>query len=132
MKDRDLQDSHTAWLEDVEYRREYGSEIAKLEIARALVAARKKAGMTQVGLAELAGVSQAYIAKLESGDANPSIGNIGRLFACMWFKPCISYGHVNTAGSFAGVNPREEIATESLTSSGRQRAYGKQPKNNGS
>ena len=132
MKDRDLQDSHTAWLEDVEYRREYGSEIAKLEIATALVAARRKAGMTQVGLAELAGVSQAYIAKLESGDANPSIGNIGRLFACMWFKPCISYGHVNTAGSLAWVNPREEVATESLTSSGRQLAYGKQQENNGS
>ena len=123
MKDRNLQDSHTAWLEDVEYRREYGSEIAKLEIATALVAARKSAGITQVGLAQLAGVSQAYIAKLESGDANPSIGNIGRLFACMWLKPCISYGHVNAAGPFAGVNPREEIATESLTSSGRQRAY---------
>ena len=122
MKDRDLQDSHTAWLEDIEYRREYGSEGAKLEIATALATARKNAGITQVELAELAGVSQAYIAKLESGDANPSIGNIGRLFACMWLKPCISYGDMNTAGSFGWANPRKEIATESLTSSDRQRA----------
>ena len=119
MNDRDLQEGHTAWLEDVEYRREYGSEGAKLEVATALAAARKSAGMTQVELAELAGVSQAYIAKLESGDANPSIGNIGRLFACMWLKPCISYGEMNPAASLGCVNPGEEIDMASLTSSER-------------
>ena len=120
MKNRDLQDSHVAWLEDIEYRREYGSEGAKLEIATALAEARKSAGMTQVELAELAGVSQAYIAKLESGDANPSIGNIGRLFACMWLKPCISYGEMNPAASLGWAKPREEIAMESLTFSGSE------------
>lgn len=119
MNDRDLQEGHTAWLEDVEYRREYGSEGAKLEVATALAEARKSAGMTQVELAELAGVSQAYIAKLESGDANPSIGNIGRLFACMWLKPCISYGEMNPAASLGCVNPGEEIDMASLTSSER-------------
>ena len=56
-----------------EYRQEFGSESAKLEIAVTLAAARKTAGVTQARLAELAKVSQAYIAKLESGDANPSI-----------------------------------------------------------
>ena len=71
MEHHDLQDSHHAWLEDIEYRQEFGSESAKLEIAVALAAARKTAGVTQARLAELAEVSQAYIAKLESGEANP-------------------------------------------------------------
>ena len=71
MEHRNLQDSHQEWLEDIEYRQEFGSESAKLEIAVALAAARKTAGVTQAGLAELAEVSQAYIAKLESGNANP-------------------------------------------------------------
>ena len=79
-------DSHVSWLEDIEYRKEFGAESAKLEIAAALAQARELAGVTQSALADLAGTSQAYIAKLESGDANPTIGNIARLFACMWLK----------------------------------------------
>ena len=82
-------DSHKVWLDDVEYRGEFGSESGKLEIAAALADARALAGVTQLGLAERAGVSQAYVAKLEQGGANPTIGNIGRLFACIWMKPAI-------------------------------------------
>jgi transcriptional regulator with XRE-family HTH domain len=85
----DGHDSHTLWLQDIEYRQEFGSEGAKLEMAAALVYAREVMNMTQSALAELAGTSQAYIARLESGDANPTIGNIGRLFACMGLKPSI-------------------------------------------
>ena len=82
-------DSHTLWLKDIEYRKEFGSESAKIEMAAALVHAREVMNMTQAALAERAGTSQAYIARLERGDANPTIGNIGRLFACMWLKPSI-------------------------------------------
>ena len=55
--------------------------------------------MTQSALAELAGTSQAYIAKLESGDANPTIGNIGRLFACMWLKATVEPAPMEAATS---------------------------------
>ena len=82
-------DSHTLWLQDIEYRKEFGSESAKLEMAAALVHARELMDMTQSALSERAGISQAYIAKLERGDANPTIGNIGRLFACIWLRPRI-------------------------------------------
>ncbi len=85
----DAHDSHTLWLQDIEYRKEFGSESAKLEMAAAFVNAREVMNMTQSVLAELAGTSQAYIARLERGDANPTIGNIGRLFGCMWLKPNI-------------------------------------------
>ena len=82
-------DAHNEWLQDIDYRKEFGSESAKLDMAVALVDAREMMKMTQSDLAELVGVSQAYIARLERGDANPTIGNIGRLFACMWLKPGI-------------------------------------------
>ena len=36
MTNRDIQDSHKVWLEDIDYRREYGSESAKLDMATAL------------------------------------------------------------------------------------------------
>jgi DNA-binding XRE family transcriptional regulator len=61
------------WLEDPEIRSEYGSATLKYDVAAALVAARKMKNLTQVALANIAGVSQAYIAKLESGEANPTI-----------------------------------------------------------
>ena len=83
-------DSHQAWLHDIEYRRAFGAENAKLEVATALADAREVVGATQATLAERAGVSQAYIAKLESGEANPTVGQVGRLFACIWSRPVIT------------------------------------------
>ena len=85
----DTHDSHAFWLQDTEYRKEFGAESAKLEMAAAFVHAREVMNMTQSELADRAGTSQAYISRLERGDANPTIGNIGRLFACMWLKPRI-------------------------------------------
>jgi predicted transcriptional regulator len=78
------------WLEDIEIRAEYGSATHKYDIASALVAARKMRNLTQAALAKIAGVSQAYIAKLESGEANPTIGRIVAIFAAIWLKPHIS------------------------------------------
>jgi transcriptional regulator with XRE-family HTH domain len=74
------------WLEDLEIRAEYGSATLKYDIAATLVAARRMKNLTQAALANIAGVSQAYIAKLESGEANPTIGRIGAILASIWLK----------------------------------------------
>jgi|SRR5215467_6730823 len=79
------------WLEDLEIRAEYGSATLKYDIAAALIAARKMKNLTQIALANIAGVSQAYIAKLESGEANPTIGRIGAILAAMWLKAEINF-----------------------------------------
>jgi transcriptional regulator with XRE-family HTH domain len=68
-------------LEDEEFRLEYGEEIAKMDFALALIATRKEYHITQKQLADILGVSQAYIARLESGEANPTVGKVGRIFA---------------------------------------------------
>jgi DNA-binding XRE family transcriptional regulator len=70
-------------LRTPEYRRGFGEEYVKLELGLALVKARKTAKLTQEQLAERAGVSQAYIAKLERGLANPTIAQVGGLLALM-------------------------------------------------
>lgn len=44
-----------------------------------LKAARVKQGLTQSKLAELAGVTQAYIAKIEAGEADPRISTLERI-----------------------------------------------------
>ena len=79
-------------LLDNEMRVGFGAEKIKTALALALLDARESRGLSQSQLAELCGVSQAYISKLESGEANPTIGKIGSIFAAMWMKPTVGFG----------------------------------------
>lgn len=87
------------WLQDDEHRRAYGSENIRLDLALALAEARQSTGLTQKKLAEMSGVSQAYIAKLESGAANPTIGHVGALVASMRLKLKFKFEPLLTPGS---------------------------------
>ncbi|MCK4425157.1 MAG: helix-turn-helix transcriptional regulator [Deltaproteobacteria bacterium] len=86
-------------LKNIEYKKIYGSESAKTSLAITLSRARRNLNMTQKKFAEKLGKSQPYIAKLESGDANPTIGAIGSMLAVVGLSleidtkaliPCIS------------------------------------------
>ena len=77
----------SADLDDPDYRIDYGRESAKLEFALALIRARKGRGLTQTDVALLMGVKQPYVARLESGEANPTIGKAGSILATLWAKP---------------------------------------------
>jgi len=68
-------------LKDPEFAKLYGSERARSVIGLLLFHARQKAGLTQKEVSEKLGVRQPYIAQLESGEANPTIGMIGKLLA---------------------------------------------------
>ena len=79
-------------LLDDEFRIGFGAENVKIPLALALLDARESRGLSQSQLAEICGVSQAYISKLESGEANPTIGKLGSIFAAMWMEPTIGFG----------------------------------------
>lgn len=70
-------------LRDLEFRRMYGAAEAKSELAIALADARHALGFTQEEMSKTVGVSQPYVAKLESGDANPTIGAIGSMLGVL-------------------------------------------------
>ena len=74
-------------LEDDEERMEYGEVSAKSSFGLALTFARQERGLSQQELADLLGVSKAYVVRLESGEANPSIAKAGRIFAALWLTP---------------------------------------------
>ena len=74
-------------LADDDERMGYGEEAAKVSFAIALTFARQERGLSQQELADLLGVSKAYVVRLESGDANPSIAKAGRIFAALWLTP---------------------------------------------
>ena len=73
-------------LQNLEYRQAYGDATIKYDLAGTLVDARRQADLTQEKLAELLGVTQEYVAKLESGNANPTIGRVGALLATIWLR----------------------------------------------
>ena len=73
-------------VRDPEFAKEYGEELAKINVAVTMAKARTEKGLTQEQLAEKAGTSQPYIAKLESGYANPSIGAVAKILAVMGFR----------------------------------------------
>jgi len=75
----DLQEN----LRDLEFAKCFGAAQAKSSFALTLARAREKLGLTQKELAARAGVSQAYIAKLEGGEANPTLERIGSLLAVL-------------------------------------------------
>ncbi len=72
---RDLFDE---WSKDPEYRKEYEAQAAEFELARALIAARANANLTQEQVAERMGTTQAVIARLESGRIKPSTRTLER------------------------------------------------------
>ncbi len=67
-----ITDLHSEWMGDPEYRREYDALAGEFELARALIEARAKAGLTQAQLAELMDTSQSAVARMESGKIMPS------------------------------------------------------------
>jgi transcriptional regulator with XRE-family HTH domain len=70
-------------LQNKEFAREFGAEVAKVDFAVTLTRARKQAGVTQSELASLLSVKQSYIAKLERGDTNPTLGKAGKILAAL-------------------------------------------------
>jgi predicted transcriptional regulator len=59
-------------LADPEVRREYEALEAEFAIAKELIRARMRAGLSQAELAKRMGTSQSAIARLESGQTLPS------------------------------------------------------------
>jgi predicted transcriptional regulator len=79
----DLQELTEELMLDPEFRREYESIQPEMDITRALLDARIRAGMTQVELSEKSGISQADISRMEKGTRNPSIALLKRLAEAM-------------------------------------------------
>lgn len=68
-------------LRDPYFARRFGVVRAKSNFAITLAEARRRLNLTQQQLAAKLGVSQSYVAKLEGGEANPTLERIGSLLA---------------------------------------------------
>ena len=65
-------DLHEKWSRDPAYRAAYDRLGPAFEVARALIEARTRVGLTQSELAERMETTQSVVTRLESGRARPS------------------------------------------------------------
>ncbi len=68
----------TELLADTDTRAEYDAMAGEFSMARELIAARSRAGLTQDEVAQRMGTTQSVIARLESGKRMPSIRTVQR------------------------------------------------------
>ena len=75
----DLKELTNELMLDPEFKKEYEAIQPEMDITRAILDARIKAGLTQIELSRKSGISQADISRLEKGTRNPSIELLKRL-----------------------------------------------------
>ena len=80
---RDLQELTEELMQDPEFKKEYDALQPEMDITRAILDARIRAGLTQTQLSEKSGISQADISRLEKGVRNPSLALLMRLAEAM-------------------------------------------------
>lgn len=68
-------------LSDREVREAYDAMSGEFELARELIAARTRAGLTQAELAKRMGTTQSAVARMESGRQLPSLKTLHRYAA---------------------------------------------------
>ena len=81
MEDTDMKTLKTLkaeLLQDADTRAAYNAQAEEYAIARELIAARARAGLTQADVAQRMGTTQSTVARLEAGRSAPSLRSLQR------------------------------------------------------
>ena len=86
-----ISELHKKWLADDDYAKAYDELETEFELARQMIEARTRAGLTQDELAARMRTSRTVIARLESGRVLPSTRTLERLAAATGTRLKISF-----------------------------------------
>lgn len=73
-------------MKNPEFKKEWDALEPEYQIIKAMLDARNEKAMTQKQLADITGIPQADISRLENGNANPSLKTLQRLADGMGMK----------------------------------------------
>ena len=73
-----VKELHRRWSKDPEYRAAYDTLDEEFGLAKALIEARTRAGLSQTQLARRMKTSQSYVARIEGGKVRPSTDALER------------------------------------------------------
>ncbi len=93
----DFRQLHEKWSRDPGYLKGYEEMRPEFELARALIAARSQAGLTQAQLAARMETSQSVVSRLESGQAHPSTKTLERIARATGTRLRIAFEEVSDA-----------------------------------
>ena len=74
-----VKDLHRGWMKNPKYKTAYEALGKEFQLARALIEARTRAGLSQTQLARRMKTSQSYVARIEGGQVRPSTAALERL-----------------------------------------------------
>ena len=82
-------------LKNPEFKKEWDALEPEYQIIKAMLDTRNEKAMTQKQLADITGIPQADITRLENGNANPSLRTLQRLADGMGMKLKLEFVPVN-------------------------------------
>lgn len=89
-----ISELHQKWMKEPKYRKAHADLENEFALAKAVIAARNRAGLTQAELAEKMGTTQPAVARMEGGRVQPSLRTLQRLALAtgsrlsIRFEPC--------------------------------------------
>ncbi len=75
------------WLKDPEFKKAYEKMAPEFRLAKTLISARVKAGLTQQELAQRMNTTQSAVARLEAGNSLPSLKSLYRYAEATGTRP---------------------------------------------
>lgn len=90
---------HQGWMKDLSYLEAHEAITPEFEIARELIAARARVGLSQAEVAQRMGTTQSAIARIESGKQKPSTRTLERYAHATGSKIKISLVPVEKTGA---------------------------------
>ena len=91
-----VKDLHRQWAANPKYKAEYDALDEEFRLARNLIEARTRAGLSQTQLARRMKTSQSYIARIESGQVKPSTDALQRFARATGSRLQISFEPMST------------------------------------
>ncbi len=88
-----LKDLKTELLAHPDTRAEYDALADEFAMARELIAARTRAGLTQAEVAGRMGTGQSTVARLESGKGTPSLRSVQRYAQAVGYRAVVRLVH---------------------------------------
>lgn len=74
-----ITEMHKRWMKEPKYRKAYDALEDEFAVAKAVIAARNRAGLTQTELARKMRTTQPAVARMEGGRIQPSLRTLQRL-----------------------------------------------------
>ncbi len=83
-------------MKNPEFKAEWDATEAEYQIIKSMLEARHRKAITQSQLAEITGIAQADISRIENGNANPSLQTLQRLAAGLGMRLKVEFVPLET------------------------------------